>query len=164
MRNIIYLSILSVLIVLSACKGNSFLSQRYTHFPNGHKHGAMREAVAVKTKKILTPPTLSKSTNNAVILAEAPSAPVALSVPQAKPAKQAAKTPYQFRDLPVNATTGAAQKSKDVGSQGLVLNKKMNSQSKFSLKGIVGDVLAIVLWVILLAVLVCAIIIIVLVM
>ncbi|HOZ88058.1 MAG TPA: hypothetical protein PL029_09880 [Bacteroidia bacterium] len=163
MRNIIYLSILSVLIILSACKGNSFLSQRYTQFPNGHKHGAMREVI-VKTKKIATPPDLSRSNSNTTILAEVPSAALAaLTTPQ-MPVTQSAKTRYQFRDLPLNAAASAPQKSEGVSSQGLVINKKMNSQSTFSLKGVVSDVLAIVLWVILLAVLVCAIIIIVLVM
>jgi hypothetical protein len=162
MRNIIYLSILSVLIVLSACKGNSFWSQRYTHFPNGHKHGAMREAI-VKTKKITTPPDLSQPNSKNAILAEVPSAALAAFTSPQRPVKQSAKTLYQFRDLPLKTATSAPQKSEDVSSQGLVINKKMNSQTKFSLDGLVGDVLALVLWIILLAVLVCAIIIIVLV-
>jgi len=165
MKNIIYTSFLALIILLGSCKGKSFLSQRYTHFPNGHKHVVLKypQASKLKQKNLAKPDVQTRHDDQAGIITAEALAPHKELPSRQFHAPASLSGHHHFNKLPSKTAVSSVPAASNDGQQLSVANSNKAAAS-LSAKGLISDVLAIVLWVVLLAVLVCAIIILVLIM
>ncbi len=144
MKNLIYISIIAVL--LSACKSNSFMTQRYTKFAHHASKISAREKAIVRTEPLTDqqPEFLQKAETPVVASANNNFAKedIILAYPAAGQFNNA-------RSTITNKETENLEHSNTV-----VKEKKVNGQKHQVAKRIIGTLLKIVLWIIILAVVV----------
>jgi len=167
MKNIFTLSVLTIVVLLSSCKGNSFSTRRYTHFSKHQKPVTVNETKVVKIETkttfaetlAVTPVVKQKTTSNVKpsLTASSATKPVSKSLPF-KPA-------YASRPLQISQALVNSSPHKDLSNSSLIVKQqRANTLALHVFKGVVGDILSIVLYVVFLCILVAAIIILVIVL
>lgn len=148
MKKLIYISIIAV--VLSACKGNSFMTQRYTHFGhNTHKQSGT-EKIAAKSGKIITvdrPETVCIKEDEAANLQASSNASL-LKEDLIRPLSLALQFQKSENSISKKETEGVDQ------SKTISHSKKLVKEKNQVAKRIIGTLLKIILWIIILAVIV----------
>ncbi len=147
MKKIICLPLVAI-IVLSGCKGNSFLMQRYANY--GHvSHKTCSKEIALAKKPVLTTAESKKETETVIIAQEEP---ILASSNSSINENILARIPVQIYTADLKVAKPEQLYTKDLKQ---VSKSQKTSQKKQAAKKIIGTVLKIVLWVVILAVAVC---------
>ncbi|MDP1801369.1 MAG: hypothetical protein Q8L81_08455 [Bacteroidota bacterium] len=148
MKNLIYLSLIA-LVALSACKGNSFMTQRYTKFGHAsHKTNYAEKAVA----KTIGPASAENSSETEFVTNTETEPVLASSNPSSVKENILERIAVQIYPTGLKLTKSETFDTED--SKQVNKSKKTSQEKKSVVQKVIGTVLKIVLWAIILAVVV----------
>jgi flagellar basal body-associated protein FliL len=156
MKSIIYLSIVTV-ILLCSCKGNSFLSQRYTHFAQGNAKKQHHEPAIQESRKSASQAVAQQLISAAGNLQETPQQAMvspAVQIPKASSLVKinTLQKVKQALENPIKAAKARA----------MFQEKKADAGAIQSHRGLISGLIGLILYIVLSAVVIAAIIILVL--
>lgn len=145
MKKLIYLSLVAI-VVLSGCKGNSFITQRYTKF--GHaSHKTVPADKAIANAQL---PFGVENAPKIEVVKNTEAEPVLVSSSSSIKENILERIPVQIYPL----ANSSAKFEIENHEHAKVVSKKTSQEKKQVAKKIIGTVLKIVLWIVILAVVV----------
>lgn len=148
MKKLIYLSLVAI-VILSSCKGNSFITQRYTKFGHTFHKTCYTEKTLAKTSS----PVIAENNSETEIAKNGEAEPVsATSNSFLTKENILERIPVQIFPNGLKLTKTEGLEADD--SKHVYKSKKTFEQKKQTAKKVIGTVLKNVLWIVILAVVV----------
>lgn len=147
MKKLIYLSLV-VIVVLSGCKGNSFMTQRYTKFGHASHKTNNTEKAIVKTQA----PVITENAPESQVVKNTEAEPVLASSNSSIKENILERIAVQIYPTGLKLTKSETLNTED--SKQVNKSKKTSQEKKEAAQKVIGTVLKIVLWAVILAVVV----------
>jgi cobalamin biosynthesis Mg chelatase CobN len=147
MKKLIYLSLVAI-VVLSGCKGNSFMTQRYTKFAHASHKTNHTEKAIVKTQA----PVSAENNPETELVKNVETEPVSASSNSSIKENILERIAVQIYPTGLKLTKSETLNTEDLKQ--VNKSKKTSQEKKEAAQKVIGTVLKIVLWIVILAVVV----------